>query len=73
MKLSLRERGEQSHVLKLQGYIFFGTGNRLLTGIRARLMDAAVRPLRFLVLDFKRVSGLDSSVLITFTKLTQYA
>ena len=69
----LQNRGEQIYVLKLQGYIFFGSSNRLLARIRDRLADARRRPLGFLVLDFTRVNGLDSSALISFTKVLQYA
>jgi len=69
----LREEGEATHVLKLQGFIFFGTASRLVDRIRRRMDDNAKRPLRFAVIDFAHVDGLDSSVAVAFTKLAQYA
>ncbi|MBI2584311.1 MAG: SulP family inorganic anion transporter, partial [Rhodospirillales bacterium] len=69
----LREEGEATHVLKLQGFIFFGTASRLVDRIRRRMDDKAKRPLRFVVIDFAHVDGLDSSVAVAFTKLAQYA
>ncbi len=69
----LREEGEATHVLKLQGFIFFGTASRLVDRIRRRMDDKTKRPLRFAVIDFAHVDGLDSSVAVAFTKLAQYA
>jgi SulP family sulfate permease len=68
----LQELGQQILVLKLQGFIFFGTANRLLERLRARL--AQHEPLlRYLVMDFRMVSGLDSSVVMSFIKMRQLA
>jgi sulfate permease, SulP family len=62
----LRAHGEEMHVLDLQGFIFFGTARTLLDRIRARVADPERPPLRFLVLDFRRVSGVDSSAILNF-------
>ncbi|HEY9609529.1 SLC26A/SulP transporter family protein [Allocoleopsis sp.] len=69
----LRDKGEQIYVLQLQGLIFFGTANKLLNQIRQRLGDPNLQPLRFVVLDFRLVSGLDSSAVVSFVKLKQMA
>jgi SulP family sulfate permease len=69
----LRERGERIHVFELQGYLFFGTASSLLDRIKERLADAGLLEVRFAVLDFRRVSGLDSSAVLGFTKLRQLA
>lgn len=69
----LREKGDQVYILELQGFIFFGTANRLLNQIRQRLIDPDLEPLRFVVLDFRLVSGLDSSAVLSFIKLKQLA
>lgn len=69
----LRQEGEATHVLKLQGFIFFGTASRLVDRIRRRMDDKTKVPLRFAVIDFAHVDGLDSSVAVAFTKLAQYA
>jgi len=69
----LKENGERIYILKLQGYLFFGTANRLLRRVRHRTAMAGLPPLRYLVLDFRLVNGLDSSALISFLKIGQMA
>ena len=67
----LRARGERIHVLELQGYLFFGTASSLLDRLKERLGDRGRDGVRFVVLDFRRVSGLDSSAVLAFTKVEQ--
>lgn len=67
----LRELGDRILILRLQEFIFFGTGQILLDQIRARLQDPGGTPLQFLVLDFRRVPGLDSSAISSFLRLVQ--
>ncbi len=69
----LREKGDCTYILTLQGFVFFGTAHHLFDQVRARAFDAAVTPLRFVVLDFRRVSGLDSSAMLSFVKLKRLA
>lgn len=69
----LREQGDQIYILELQGFIFFGTANNLLNQIRQRTSDLNRQPLRFVVLDFRLVSGFDSSAVISFVKMKQIA
>ncbi|HUU29010.1 MAG TPA: SulP family inorganic anion transporter [archaeon] len=69
----LREVGEGLHILKLQGYIFFGTADRLLHQVRCRANDRLSEPLRFAVLDFSRAPALDSSALFSFVRMKQLA
>ncbi|MCU0567712.1 MAG: SulP family inorganic anion transporter [Oculatellaceae cyanobacterium Prado106] len=67
----LREEGDQIYILNLQGFLFFGTANALLNRIRDRLQDPNLIPLRFAVLNFRLVNGLDSSAVLSFIKLRQ--
>lgn len=67
----LRERGEQIHILELQGFIFFGTADHLLDSVRQQLARGGEPPVRFVVLDFRRVTGLDSSAALSFTRMCQ--
>jgi SulP family sulfate permease len=69
----LRELSQHIYILKLQGFIFFGTANALLEQIRARLTDAEQVPVHYIILDFRRVTGLDSSAVISFVKGRQLA
>ena len=67
----LNEKGSQLYIMKLHGFIFFGTAHNLLTLIRQRMESA--EPIRFLVLDFRLVTGLDTSALMSFLKLQRVA
>ena len=69
----LRQLGDETHILELQGFVFFGTSNSLLGRVRERVGDPSLPPVRFLVLDFRRVSGLDSSAVLSFTRALQLA
>jgi SulP family sulfate permease len=72
-RAALREQGEGIFILKLHGFIFFGTANGLYTRIKQRTVDAALPPLRFVALDFREVSGLDTSAVISLIKMRQLA
>jgi SulP family sulfate permease len=69
----LRDNGEQTLILKLQGYLFFGTAAELARRIEERLADKELTPLRYAVLDFAQVSEMDSSAALSFMKLAQDA
>jgi SulP family sulfate permease len=69
----LRQKGHWLYILELQGFIFFGTAQRLLDQIRQRIHDPALSPPHFVVLDFRLVSGLDSSAVLSFAKMKQLA
>jgi SulP family sulfate permease len=70
-KRLLRRYGNKVLILELQGYIFFGTANQLLEQIRAHINNYAKTRLCFLVLDFSQVTGIDSSVVLSFRKMNQ--
>lgn len=69
----LDEAGIQLIVLHLQGFLFFGTANNLLERVRRRLRQPGEEAVRFLLLDFKRVTGLDTTALLSFSKMKQLA
>ena len=67
----LREVSRQTTVLHLQGFLFFGTIMRVEETIRALVTEPAwVRaPIRFLVLDFALVLGVDLSAAEAFVRM----
>lgn len=67
----LTQRGEQLAIVTLQGYIFFGTAYRLIEQMKARIGDKTRIPLKFLVIDFHLVTGIDSSAIFSFERLKQ--
>ena len=64
----LTKLGQHIHIFELQGFIFFGTANALLEQIRARIADPGREKTRYIILDFRRVNGLDSSAVLGFVK-----
>ncbi|MFN8473136.1 MAG: SulP family inorganic anion transporter [Anaerolineae bacterium] len=67
----LREHGASLYILRLQNYLFFGTADGLVTQIRHRVDDTGQPPVKFVVLDFQRVVGMDSSAVLGFVRLQQ--
>ena len=60
-------------IVALQGYLFFGTSGGVYQRIRERIDSSSATQLRYLVLDFSSVSGLDASAAINFQKIAQLA
>ena len=69
----LRALGDQLYILQLQGFIFFGTGTRLFEQLRARMRLPGQEALRFVLLDFAQVTGVDSTALLSFAKIVDLA
>lgn len=67
----LHQKGDKIYILRLQGYIFFGTIQTILEKIHLRLSDTSQDSLKFLIIDFHRVPRLDSSAVFGITRLKQ--
>lgn len=67
----LAKHGEEIYILRLQGFIFFGTAQSILEKVRGRLADKSLAKMCYLVLDFQRVTRLDSSAVFGITRLRQ--
>ena len=62
---------EKIQGMALQSYLFFGSANRLYQHVKALL---AMQPdCRFLIFDFRLVTGIDSSATYSFTQIKQAA
>jgi SulP family sulfate permease len=66
----LRTLADRVQILRVSGFVFFGSTNRLLERIRRRVETS---PPRFLVIDLRRVSGVDSSAVVAFVKVMHLA
>ena len=69
----LRERGDAIQIYWLNGYIFFGSSDRVFERIRA---DVNAKPpgfVTFVLLDFSAVTGADSSAVMSLLKLKNFA
>jgi len=69
----LHDKGESVAVFKLRGFLFFGTANSLQQKARKRALDKGKQALRFIVFDFREVTGMDSSAVLSFLKLKDFA
>lgn len=69
----LHEHGDQLLVLKLRGHLFFGTANQLLKRIQERADDSGSPCLRYVLIDFRQVTGIDSSAMYSFLRLHRMA
>jgi len=69
-RAELRTLGDRVQILRVSGFVFFGSTNRLLERIRQRTEATAPR---FLVIDLRRVTGVDSSAVVSFVKVLRLA
>ncbi|HET9312290.1 MAG TPA: SulP family inorganic anion transporter [Actinomycetota bacterium] len=67
---ALRALGERVQILRVEGFVFFGTSSGLLERVRKRVEAG---DLRYLVIDLRRVTGMDSSAAMSFRKIAQLA
>jgi SulP family sulfate permease len=67
----LTEHGHEIQGMTLQSYIFFGSANRLYQHVKDLL--ATHSDCRFLIFDFRLVTGIDSSAAFSFTQIQQAA
>ncbi|RXZ33823.1 STAS domain-containing protein [Oxalobacteraceae bacterium CAVE-383] len=63
----LKQHGERTVGICLQGYLFFGSLSQLIDRMRELLKS----PRDFVVIDFQRVQGVDASTMQSFVKLRQ--
>jgi sulfate permease, SulP family len=67
----LAEHGRQIQGMTLQSYLFFGSANRLYQYVKTLL--AKEPDFRFLIFDFRLVTGIDSSATHSFAQIKQAA
>jgi sulfate permease, SulP family len=67
----LAAHGREIQGMALQSYLFFGSANRLYQHVKALLAEQ--RECRFLIFDFHRVTGIDSSATQSFAQIKQAA
>ena len=65
----LDDNGSHIFILPLQGFIFFGTANKLLQRVLDRIESDTSNSIKYLLSDFRQVTGMDSSAVNSFNKL----
>jgi SulP family sulfate permease len=69
-RAALRTMGERVQILRVNGFVFFGSASNLLERIGRR---AEAGGLRFLLVDLRRASGVDASAVVAFAKVVRLA
>jgi SulP family sulfate permease len=69
-RAALRALRDRVLILRVSGFVFFGSTARLLERIRARVESSSPR---FLVIDLRRVTGMDASAVVAFSKAMRVA
>jgi SulP family sulfate permease len=67
----LEEAGDSVLILELQGFIFFGTASRIIRRVRTHLESTT--GVRYLICDFRLVTGVDSSAVVLFERVATLA
>jgi SulP family sulfate permease len=67
----LKQHGEKIRLFKLQGFLFFGTAGSLYTEVMNAFDKPGEQTLKYVVLDFSQVLGIDSSATLNFERLAQ--
>jgi SulP family sulfate permease len=68
----LRKEGQALTILELQGFVFFGTANGVYEQLKERVGRMPENPPRAVMLDFRRVHGLDASAALSFVRLKRF-
>ena len=69
-RATLRTMEARVQILRVQGFVFFGSASRLLERIRKRVETA---PPRFLLMDLRQVTGVDASAVMSLVKVIHLA
>jgi SulP family sulfate permease len=69
----LDTHGDQVYILKLEGFIFFGTANGIFEALRQHIKTTNDDALKYCLLDFSKVSGIDSTGMLSFNRMFQWS
>ncbi|RLN15139.1 hypothetical protein BBJ28_00006534 [Nothophytophthora sp. Chile5] len=69
----LDAEGSAIFVLRLQGYLFFGTSVNILERIETRVQSLDFAKLQFVIIDFGLVPSFDATALLNFRKVSTLA
>lgn len=69
----LNAHGNKLYIIKLEGYIFFGTANAIYDNVRERVKSLQEDELKYCLMDFSKVSGIDSTGMLSFKRMAQWS
>lgn len=67
----LQKHGQETYILRLQGYLFFGNANNIFKLIKSRYLDSS-HPLRTLIIDFTFYFEMDATAIFSFIKILEF-
>jgi SulP family sulfate permease len=70
--LLLQREGKRLHELWLSGFIYFGSSNVIFDRVTQTIEQQRDTPVEYVVLDFSRVSRLDTSAALSIAKLCHF-
>ena len=69
----LDTHGSKLYIMKLEGFIFFGTASAIVNAIRQRARVSLPDELKYCLMDFSKVSGIDSTGMLSFNRMLQWS
>jgi SulP family sulfate permease len=69
----LQTHGDELYIMRLEGFIFFGTANGIFERLCERDNLASVNKIRYSVFDFSKVTGIDSTGMLSFARMMQWS
>lgn len=69
----LNVHGNKLYIMKLEGFIFFGTANAIFDSMRERAKTSFPDELKYCLMDFSKVSGIDSTGMLSFNRMLQWS
>ncbi len=69
----LEKYGNQIHILKLEGFIFFGTANGIFSALKERMRTPEGQAVKYILIDFAKVTGIDSTGMLSFARMLQWS
>lgn len=68
----ISQHGDELFTLKLEGFIFFGTASGIFDRVREHVRLSLPVVVRYCILDFSKVSGVDSTGRLSFNRMIQW-
>jgi SulP family sulfate permease len=69
----LQTHGDELYIIKLEGFIFFGTANGIFESLRERVNSTSACKIKYSLFDFSKVTGIDSTGMLSFARMMQWS
>ena len=69
----LETHGNELYIMRLEGFIFFGTANGIFERLREHVNSATTHKVKYGLFDFSKVTGIDSTGMLSFARMMQWS